>query len=283
MRRRSIAVVLATLAAVAVSASVASGCTLLLVSTDGLTGGAFPDAASNPTASGEGGDATGAGGDGGRPTESGVAEAGAGDADAPFCASNPGHAFCDDFDDRVDPRTKWGSTNLQGRGSVSSDATLSRSAPRSYVAQTPAGASVVSVANLDQQLGVSDRLRVAFDVQVTAPSGDVGDSLGTLHFAGGYIDILWFTTGVLRITERSPGKPSLDHDATAPLAAGAWRRLQVDCTPGHIVVLLDDVSVIDAQTTRSYTGASGFSLGLYSEDAESIAFHYDNVLADTVF
>ena len=160
-----------------VIASSIAGCTLLLVSTDGLTGGSIDDAGA-ATIDGQGGD----GGDAGNPgpsSDSGIDpsfDARAGDADAslPFCASHPNHTFCDDFDDGNDVTTKWTSNDVDGRGMIRSDTVISRSPPRSFEALTPAGSSVVSVATLARSVGEVSRMRLAFDVQITAPSGSVG-------------------------------------------------------------------------------------------------------------
>ena len=43
------------------------------------------------------------------------------------------------------------------------------------------------------------------------------------------------------------------------------------------------VTVIDDVTTRPYSGAAGITIRLYSQDAQAVTFHYDNVLIDSVF
>lgn len=270
--------------ATCLAATAGAGCTLLLVSTDGLTGGAVADAPSGPN--GEAGDGGGVGvpaTEGGTTNDAAVDVAGDGTAPMAFCKTNSGHAFCDDFDDGVSVSTKWSRSHVEGRGMIGFNAALFRSAPRSFASFTPTGTSVISVANLAHDVGTTDRLRFAFDVQVTAPSGPVGDSFATMAFAAGYLDVLWFADGKVQITERNSGSSNIDHVSSQLLPAGSWVRLQIESTPGHIGMTFDGVTVVDATTTHTYQGSAAVSLGLYSEDVQSIAFDYDNVLVDTTF
>jgi hypothetical protein len=279
MVSRAIPQLLATLAA---AASLA-GCALLLVSTEGLSGGAL-DAASTPGADGaEDGALPGEGGPQADVSVGPIDAAIDGDGSLGFCAANPGHTFCDDFDQGTDLLSKWSNSDVKGRGVIQSDATLARSAPRSFKSSTPAGASVVSVANLDRELGMTDRIRLSFDFNATQPTASVGDSVATLRFAAGYFDLVWFDNGKFGLTERADPMPPIDHFSPQFLTDGAWARLQIEVTPGRLVVKVDGVSVIDAVTTRPYSGAAGITIGLYSQDTQAITFHYDNVLIDTAF
>lgn len=259
-------------AAVALLATSVSGCTLLLVSTDGLSGGA------------DGGAETSA-----PPIDAdldrnlvAVDGASGDDASKEFCASNPGHTFCDDFDDRADVTATW-TKERGGRGELATDTTRSRSAPQSFLASTAAGAQTISYAFITRDVGPTNRVRFAFDVFVTKPPGDVGDSFGSINFPNGmYLDLLWFTSGAFSIMERGGGE-NIDLAATRMFPAGQWVRVQVESTPGRILATLDGVTAIDRVTTRIYSGAATVSVGLYSEDAYAIGFNYDNVVVDTTF
>jgi hypothetical protein len=270
-----------------------AGCTLLLVSTDGLSGGGDGTEGGGGGRGGNDG-AGGAGGDGssgtdgpGRadgseielPNDGGIVE----DSSLGFCAANPGHTFCDDFDDRADVTKGW-ATDLQGRGVVRGETSRLRSAPRSFVSETPAGGTkMVSVAALRRVIAASaDRVRFSFDVYVTPPGGNVGDSFATIHFNNLYLDFLWFETGAFWVTERNGG-PNIDHVGTKPIPPGTWVRVQVESTPGRIVATVNGVTTIDTPTSRTYSGQALVSLGLYSEDALAIAFTFDNAIADTTF
>jgi hypothetical protein len=268
-----------------------AGCTLLLVSTDGLSGGsADTEAGGGPGrsdgAGGNGGDGS-SGTDGPRlgdgseivlPNDGGLIE----DSSLGFCAANPGHTFCDDFDDRTDVTAGW-STDLLGRGAIRAETSRVRSAPRAYVAETPTGTKKVSVASMGRVIAANaDRIRYSFDVYVTPPGGNAGDSFATVHFANLYFDFLWFETGAFWVTERNGG-PNLDHVGTKPIPPGTWARIQLEITPGRIVATVNGVTSIDATTTRTYAGQTLISLGLYSDDALAISFTFDNVVADTVF
>lgn len=266
------------LATLVATASLA-GCALLLVSTEGLSGGAL-DAASTPGADGA------VPGEGGPQADSAVVPGDAaidGEGSVGFCVANSGHTFCDDFDEGTDLPSKWSGTSVMGRGVIQSDPTLARSAPRSFKSSTPAGANMVSTANLDRELGMTDRIRLSFDFNATQPTTSVGDSVATLRFAAGNFDLVWFDNGQFGLTERADAMPPIDHFSPQFLTDGAWARLQIEVTPGRLVVKLDGVTVIDAVTTRPYSGAAGITIGLYSEDAQAITFHYDNVLIDTAF
>jgi hypothetical protein len=282
MSGRPLALVVASsLAAVALT-----GCALLFVSTEGLSGG--PD---GPETSAEGG-----GSEGGTPGEGGMLTDGgplvsldgaSNDSSIAFCAANPGHTFCDDFDDRTDIVSAGWSKSSGGRGVVRADVGLSRSAPRSLRSETAVGATVISYASLERDIGTTNRVRLSFDLYITSPGADVGDSFVTIRFPNGYLDCLWFTAGGFWISERT-SNPTIDHKAVTPtpaLPSGKWMRLQLESTPGRIFASVDGVTLIDATTTQTqiFQGAAGITLGLYSEDTYAIGFNYDNVLVDTTF
>lgn len=278
MVSRGVLQLLATVAAASLA-----GCALLFVSTEGLSGGAL-DAASAPGVDAAA-DAALAG-DGGPPADGAPVIGDAaidGEGSVGFCAANPGHTFCDDFDEGTDVASRWSGTSVTGRGVIESDPTLARSAPRSFKSSTPAGTSMVSTASLDRELGTTDRIRLSFDYNATQPSTSVGDSVATLRFAAGYFDLVWFDNGKFGLTERADPMPPIDHFSPQFLVNGAWARLQIEVTPARLVVKLDGVTVIDAVTTRPYSGAAGITIGLYSVDARAVAFYFDNVLIDTAF
>jgi hypothetical protein len=275
---------IAQLLATAVAAVSLAGCTLLLVSTDGLSGGAV-DAAAMLMPGAEGGDGNVGPGDGAPSDEGSVdaADPDGGDTSVGFCAANPGHRFCDDFDDRTNVATKWTSTDLSGRGTMLSDTALSRSAPRSFSSATMTGASVISTGSLALELGNFDKVRLSFDFHAATPSGSVGDSIATVHFSAGYFDLVWSETGRFGITERADPMPPIQHTSPTFMPLNTWVHMVIEVTPGQLVMKLDDTTVIDVATTRSYSGGAGFTLGLYSQDTQAVTFHYDNVLADTSF
>ncbi|MDB5218236.1 MAG: hypothetical protein JWO86_6163 [Myxococcaceae bacterium] len=270
--------------ATTVAAVSLAGCTLLLVSTDGLSGGAVDAAATLPPGA-EGGDGDVRPGEGGPSDEGSVdaADADGGDTSIGFCAANPGHRFCDDFDDRTNVATKWTSTDLSGRGIIVSDTALSRSAPRSFSSSTMTGASVVSTASVAFELGNFDKVRLSFDFHAATPTGTVGDSIATVHFTAGYFDLVWFDNGRFGVTERADPMPPIDHFSPTFMPLDTWVHMVIEVTPGQLVVKLDGTIVVDVATTRAYSGGAGFTLGLYSEDTRGVTFHYDNVLADTAF
>jgi hypothetical protein len=273
-------------------ASLLAGCTLLIVSTDGLSGGDEATKGGGGPGRTEGGglgaDGGVASGDGGRnadgseivlPNDGGIVE----DSSVGFCAANPGHTLCDDFDNRTDVTSGW-AAGLQGRGVVRAETTRVRSAPRSFVAETAAGTKMVSIASMGRVVAASaDRIRYSFDVYISPPSSSFGDSFATVRFGSTlYLDFLWFDTGVFWVTERNGG-PNIDHVGTKPLPPNTWVRVQLETTPGRIVASVNGVVTIDATTTRNYSGQTLVSLGLYSDDALAISFAFDNVIADTSF
>jgi hypothetical protein len=256
-----------------------AGCALLFVSTDGLAGGpgGLVDASA---AEGGGGLDSASALDGGDGTAN--ADSGTDASPLAFCSSNPGHTFCDDFDDRADAKVGW-ETDFGGRSLGSTDVTRSSSPPRSFRSETTAGLIVASYSHISRTFGTTNRVRAAFDIFVTPPSGSVGDSLGTLNFPQGNLDIVWYTSGTFALAERPAGKPNIDHNSAIPLPSGKWVRVQIECTPGRIVLSVDGALAFDATTVVTYQGSPGLSLGLYSEDTFAIAANYDNVLVDTSF
>jgi hypothetical protein len=283
---------LALMLASSLAAFALAGCTLLLVSTDGLSSAAASDSegggAKSESGTGEGGPGIG---EGGRLPDSGEIIIGPDgevltDAAMGFCASNPGHTFCDDFDDRVDIASNGWMQSMGGRGVAGADVALASSMPRSLRTATPAGGKVISFASMFRTIGPTTRIRVSVDVYVTAPSASVGDTFVNVRFPNNaYFDILWFETGAVWITERTNGDPNTDHKAAAgALPSGKWVRFLFESTPGRIFASFDGVPAIDITTSRTqFQGTAMVSLGLYSDDAASIAFNYDNLLVDTTF
>ncbi len=253
------------------------GCALLFVSTDGLSGGAdaVVDAAGSDAFVSDAFESDALVSDAGTDSSSTTDGATGG-----FCASNPGHLFCDDFDDREDPSVGW-QTDQGGRCVGDVDLVHFKSAPHSVRADTPTGPEIVSYAHITRSFGETTKLRVSFDIYVTPPSGSVGDSLGTVNFPQGYFDMGWYTSGDFRLTERT-NSPNVDHISTVTLPSGKWVRVLIQVTPGHVLASFDGVVGIDA-ATASFSGNAGISLGLFSEDTFSIAANYDNILVDTSF
>jgi hypothetical protein len=252
------------------------GCALLFVSTDGLSG-----AAEAPGDSGVSGEAASEASTLDAATDVATATDSSDGAVPAFCASNPGHTFCDDFDDREDVTVGW-QTDQGGRCTGSADVTFWKSPPRSARADIPAGDAIASYAHIGRSFGTTTMLRVSFDIFVTPPSGDVGDSLGTVSFPQGYFDIVWYTSGSFVLTERT-SNPNVDHAASVKLPSGKWARLEIETTPGHLRAKVDGVVAIDTSTTGTFSGVPALYLGLFAEDTKSIAANYDNVLVDTSF
>lgn len=271
---------LARASACAFLAASLAGCALLFVSTDGLSDGTAPNEAGGAEATTDAPQE-----DGGLPGSDASID-GAGDADGAesssrFCTQNPGHGFCDDFDDRSDVKQGW-DLSVGGRGVVDSDVMVFRSAPRSFASRTPAGAPQISYAALQHDFAETTRIKVAFDVLVTLPTGNAGDSMATVAFPNGYIDIVWFSDGHLTMTERT-SDPNVEHAVTRKILPGAWARLEVVLTPGHLAATIDGITAIDTATTHTFSGGSSISVGLYSNDALAISMNYDNLTVDTAF
>lgn len=282
---RGLAVALLPLLPLLASSASVSGCALLFVTTDGLSGGDHADTA-RPDGAVDQGDGRSdlpaggdAGSDGSFTLDGGLLEDG---APARFCTANPGHTLCSDFDDDGDLAPGW-TTNVSGRGMIRADTTHTRSPPNSFLARTTAGAAGVSTAQIGRTVGVTNRMRFSFDVYVTPPAGPVGDSIATVKFSGGYLDVLWFETGTVWITERGVAGPNIDHVSPQKIPANTWVRVQLEVVPGKITMKLDGVTVIDDTTARTYDGTAGVGLGIYSNDALAIDLHYDDVLADIAF
>jgi hypothetical protein len=212
--------------------------------------------------------------DGGSGSESG----GAG-----FCASNPGHTLCDDFDDRENAAAGWTSI-ASGRGALSTDRARVRSAPRSLLAQVSPGPTSVNAAQVKRVVGGSSRIRVSFEVFIAAPTDAVGDSIASVEFSSGYLDLVWFTGGTLRLAEQTAaGAPAQQHTATAPLLPSQWVRVTMEVTPGRVRIVLGGASVVDEATTSTFEGPATLALGLFSDDGFGISANYDDLLVDTSF
>jgi hypothetical protein len=211
------------------------------------------------------------------------------DAGNSFCSKNPGHSFCDDFDESTDYLASGWTTPYITSPSilgVTSDASVS--APSSLLASVAASSAMAS-ARLAKAVVPIDatHVHVEFDVRMC----ELSDSGVYEIFKLGFNDIA--TSTGIDFQVKSSGAYILTNGNSYPLSLNlsqAWTHVAVDIHLGNggtslttiafngLPVSPQDASI--APATIDFDAGFLSIVGVYGIDAPACTAYFDNVVMD---
>jgi hypothetical protein len=207
----------------------------------------------------------------------------AGDAAATgFCAANPGHTVCDDFDDRTDLGSNW-AKDVSDASSVAISGTRFKSAPHGFRAEI--GVTMNAPAYIIRRPVNGNSYKVSFDMYIDEATAASGFSFGSLSVDRSSFDFLWYAGRGGEIAESVTAADGGVNTLPAyrfgqPIPLNRWTRIEVELTPSALRASVDGVTVVSNMQPRMPAGQPVVYIGLYAS-APQILF-FDNVLIDSL-
>jgi hypothetical protein len=181
-------------------------------------------------------------------------------SEAGFCASNPGHTLCDDFD-TPDFLSDWNSATVLTPGSkVSQDPLLFVTPPYSLNATTAyidASTSAWVVARYQQ---IPGRIAISFDLNI-ATAGDTAVALTELLLPNGYAYAIRLQAPApLYLTIQQVVPPTTDGGPTRYLGVASVNFMVQTGQWYHVAVELPISGADAGNVTASFNGAAAISV-----------------------
>jgi hypothetical protein len=201
-----------------------------------------------------------------------------------FCAANPGHSVCDDFDGRLALGPPW-----TGDPKVEISSERAESAPNALrvLLSVDGGNYVNSQRPLTSGIGADYTL--SFSLYIDPLNTEKGAfSIGSVYMKGMDLGFSYYgQTSVLRITETiktidggipDGGEPSYYYDLSTIVPKAIWTRVELHINKGRLTASVNNNSGLDVALHSVYSGTPTVSFGIYSLKDQRV--FYDNLLFD---
>jgi hypothetical protein len=201
------------------------------------------------------------------------------DAPTTYCMKSPLHFFCADWDSSTEPTYGWTGFSNAGGGTLAVDG-IAYSAPRSFLAQFPAGATE-STANVTRAMNapaIDSVARIDVRVRFGVASYSDGAMFLKLQRTGGRGASLWL--GSAGLYAEALGASYKPYPITKSIAAATWYHVRLEAnlkvSGATVRVFIDDmttplVDATDASTADTEGADRELVSGLYASNTSTLS------------